>query len=510
MLLTQAEIEESLHDFSLTQEQRTADYLDWIWQPFAIPKLINSALPIIAGRIAYLLKIADKSTITGLEQNPDPRILTPLCTIELKGEFQQREIWSWSPEWDYLLARKDQAPELHTRMGEVITKFLNDSNIHSRWYLLFSNLSPRLQLDIFHRSINYRQPKIADWRNLFREVKYEFKNSWHYRLVLVFALAMSILAIVEIFIIMSRQPDNWTNGLLALAVLVLITFWTFLWQIEEKSEPTTFTSFGLFGFFYFWRELLQLFWKNGKSYWTFFDAVAVTGTFVGVIAGGAVVIAWNIGAVEFLALAGLVAGAAAGLVAGFVTLEDTFVKVEVWTATGIVAVAIVLSEFLIGAEAWAVVLAAFVILAGVIVLAVAGADEFTGGVAGGLALVGAWSGAWSGAWILAFNGAGVSAFAGALAGAFAGLGADVLGLKDKPNFLLQFFAIFAYPFFCWSPIVVYFSTLALLEFLSWQYTLLAWLTVLGVGTALWFRGQKLEEQARNPLKGILDQLKRLN
>jgi len=35
------------------------------------------------------------------------------------------------------------------------------------------------------------------------------------------------------------------------------------------------------------------------------------------------------------------------------------------------------------------------------------------------------------------------------------------------------------------------------------YTVLVWLTVLGIGTVLWMRGQKLEVQARNPLKGIL-------
>ena len=85
--------------------------------------------------------------------------------------------------------------------------------------------------------------------------------------------------------------------------------------------------------------------------------------------------------------------------------------------------------------------------------------------------------------------------------ALMGLGAWVRA-REQQDFV-RFFAIFAYPFFCWSPIVFCFSTLALLEFLSWQYTVLFWLAVLGVGTALWMRGQKLEEQARNPLKGIL-------
>ena len=98
-------------------------------------------------------------------------------------------------------------------------------------------------------------------------------------------------------------------------------------------------------------------------------------------------------------------------------------------------------------------------------------------------------------------GAGAGALALAVALALAGAGAGARA-KEKKDFI-RFLAIFAYPFFCWSPIVFCFSTLALLEFLSWQHTVLVWLTVLGVGTALWMRGQKLEEQARNPLKGIL-------
>ena len=81
--------------------------------------------------------------------------------------------------------------------------------------------------------------------------------------------------------------------------------------------------------------------------------------------------------------------------------------------------------------------------------------------------------------------------------------------KDKQDFG-KFLAVFALPFFSWSPLVIFFSALALRQFLSWQYTLLTWATVLGAGSALWLRGQRLEEQARNPLRGILDRAEKLN
>jgi hypothetical protein len=47
------EIEEALRDYKLTEQQHQADYLEWVWSPFNEPN--DSALPIIAGRIVYLM-----------------------------------------------------------------------------------------------------------------------------------------------------------------------------------------------------------------------------------------------------------------------------------------------------------------------------------------------------------------------------------------------------------------------------------------------------------------------
>lgn len=52
-LLHQPNVENVLRDYPLTEEQLRADKLDWIWEPFNEPA--NSALPIIAGRIAYFM-----------------------------------------------------------------------------------------------------------------------------------------------------------------------------------------------------------------------------------------------------------------------------------------------------------------------------------------------------------------------------------------------------------------------------------------------------------------------
>jgi NACHT domain len=73
--------------------------------------------------------------------------------------------------------------------------------------------------------------------------------------------------------------------------------------------------------------------------------------------------------------------------------------------------------------------------------------------------------------------------------------------KNKPD-SRRFLAALAFPFFCWLPITVCYSTLAFLNFLSeWQVALL-WVTIVLPCTLLWFYGQHKDYQARNPLQGI--------
>ena len=99
-------------------------------------------------------------------------------------------------------------------------------------------------------------------------------------------------------------------------------------------------------------------------------------------------------------------------------------------------------------------------------------------------------------------GVAVGAFAGAAA--LIGMGLGFWYRAKSKTDSLRFLAIFAFPFFCWFPIVVVFSTLFMLRFLTWQYTVLTWLIVLGTCTALWLYGQNKHRKASNPLKGILD------
>ncbi len=331
-----------------------------------------------------------------------------------------------------------------------------------RWQYLFSGLTPDLQFDLLYRLIKYRRPTEDDWRNLFRQAKYEFKTSCHYRLVLFLALAMSMVAIDEILQIIDLQPENWSNGLLYLAILVVILFWIFLWRgIEEKLEPTTFTSFGLFGFLTFWRELHRLFkeqivWAGAKPLMDYFTYTLYTLYILAFLLSQP----W----LEYL-LPALLGGRALAWILAFplvVVGAKARARALVEVRAFPLAMALLVAWTLLNALVWTLLRALL--------------EAFAWALPGGLA--------WAGfrAWIRA---------------------------KDKQDWG-RFLAVLAFPFFCWSPIVIYFSTLALLPSLSWQHTLFTWLTLIGFGAGLWLRGQKLEEQARNPLKGILDQTERLN
>jgi hypothetical protein len=131
------------------------------------------------------------------------------------------------------------------------------------------------------------------------------------------------------------------------------------------------------------------------------------------------------------------------------------------------------------------------------------------GVAMAVAVAGAW--VWAG--VLAVLGVMVMAaslpvavavaVAGYLVMVCTGIGVGIWHSKKIDNKIIKLFAFLSFPLFCWFPLVAYLSTTALLRFLPWHYVALTWLVVIATCTALWFRGQQLDYQSRNPLQGLI-------
>jgi len=110
--------------------------------------------------------------------------------------------------------------------------------------------------------------------------------------------------------------------------------------------------------------------------------------------------------------------------------------------------------------------------------------------------------------VVALEWAGVAmAVAGAVAGVIVfGLGIWYLAKEKTDLGWVRFLSILAFPWFCWLPIVFGFTSFALYHRLSWEWQSISlfWLVIFGFCTVLWVRGKKLEEKARNPLRGVLD------
>jgi hypothetical protein len=140
-------------------------------------------------------------------------------------------------------------------------------------------------------------------------------------------------------------------------------------------------------------------------------------------------------------------------------------------------------------------------------LALGGAGALALALAGALAGTGtlslAFAGALGGALAFAFAGAGAGAGTGNIVLVCTGIGLGIWHSKKVDNRIIKLFAFLSFPLFCWFTLVAYSSTTALLRFLPWQNVALTWFVVIATCTALWFRGQYLDYQSRNPLQDLI-------
>ncbi|MGH9754882.1 MAG: NACHT domain-containing protein, partial [Blastocatellia bacterium] len=86
-MLPLPDVEESLRDYALTQKQKNAEHLDWIWRPFEEPP--DSALPIIAGRVASLI---DQGATPDAPILLDARLVIPLCATKAGKGFDLKRL----------------------------------------------------------------------------------------------------------------------------------------------------------------------------------------------------------------------------------------------------------------------------------------------------------------------------------------------------------------------------------------------------------------------------------
>jgi hypothetical protein len=424
--------------------------LSWIWQPFENSSNLQFSASV--KKIAAAIIESSADDIPTITFELDPRLVIPLCAIQLQNEIDLTQLSSFKNELESV-----SIENLDAKI-EFVDRVLNKITPKQRWLYLFNSLTPELQFTLLSCLIDYRRPTRNDWRNLFEKIEYEFLKSQEYLGVLTVVFLLSHGSVIGIFAIMLSQPKSWVNGLMAITIVVVFSFLEVLWREfkakEEKSEPTLLMKLGLLGPWTFYREWQRLLGKN--LVWEGVTALyeAMVGTWAGA---------------ETWAGAAFVAGAGAAFVAG--------------AAAGA------------GAAAWA----AFV----------AGAAAAAGAAAWAAFVAGARAGAGAAAWAAFVAGAraGAAFVGGAGAGAiFCGLGIWYQAKEKKDLGWMRFLSVLAFPWFCWFPIVFGFTSFALYDRLSWGWRPISlfWLVVFGFCAVLWIRGKKLEEKARNPLRGVLD------
>ncbi len=309
--------------------------LNWIWQPFENSS--NFQFSATVKKVAAAIIESSADDIPKITFEVDPRLVIPLCAIQLQNEINLTQLSSFKNELESVsLENLDNKIEFVDRVLSKITP-------KQRWLYLFNSLTLELQFALLSRLINYRRPTRNDWRNLFEKIEYEFKKGREYLIVLTIVFLLSLGFVIEIFTIMLNQPKSWVNGWMAITIVVVLSFLrVLLIEIteEDKSEPTLLMQLGLLGPWTFCREWYRLFRKN--LVWEGITALyeAVFGPWA--VAG---VVAWNGGWALALAVAVLLTVAVASAVAGVVA----------WAVAWAVAVLLTVAAF--GTVTWAAAVA---------------------------------------------------------------------------------------------------------------------------------------------------------
>ena len=444
--------------------------LNWIWQPFENSSTLQFSATVKKVAAAIIESSADDIPTITFEL--DPRLVIPLCAIQLQDEINLTQLSSFKNELESV-----SIENLDNKI-EFVDRVLSKITPKQRWLYLFNSLTPELKFALLFRLINYRRPTRNDWRNLFEKIEYEFKKGREYLIVITVVFLLSLGSVIEIFAIMYSQLESWVNGLMAITIAIVLYFLIVLWREfkakEEKSElsePTLLMQLGLLGPWTFCREWYRLLRKN--LVWE-----GITALFDDPVRARA-------GAVVVTNVAMVVMGVAV-VIAGAVDWATAVVWVWVVALLGMGNIVLVIADW---DHDW---------------------DQYSDWH---------WDRYWKNVWIamlgtaylavvVALEWAGV-----AMAVAWAGAGVIVFGLgiwyraKEKTDLgWVRFLSILAFPWFCWFPIVFGFTSFALYHRLSWEWQSISlfWLVIFGLCTVLWVRGKELEEKARNPLRGILD------
>lgn len=259
-LLGSEAVESALRELDLTEQQKSDEWLDWVWAPFSGPEA--SALPIIAGRIGNLVlaEPADAPMVEVL----DPRLSLALCVASVESGVDLEPLWNWGKEStpreeirnlygilglmgmrekssverskaikDELLLLEESEflplPGFAFKDLEWLTKALN---VRGRLRRFIGMLKPAVGLKLLLKTIRGPVPTVEDWREVFKPSSFKFGRSWSFIVIGLLYLAITCVALYGVW---SGNDSLWIR-LSATLILVLNCYITIRLGAQEEPE----------------------------------------------------------------------------------------------------------------------------------------------------------------------------------------------------------------------------------------------------------------------------------
>jgi hypothetical protein len=247
-LFSQENVLEELRKQHINEECRAAPKYDWVWQPFDEPA--DSALPVIAGRMVYLIDLSSHRDEMAEGLYMDARIAVPVALLHQlsahlgTNDFTQRVIiaagGSKSPTARLGLLPMPDAEERTTNApAEDLADLLAESpnGAVAKFIRILMATPSGIRGELPSRLLKSPEPTVDDWVNIRKPITYNFNGSWHLRLAHSLAIVVTFVALLGIVYSFGRPAISWANVARALSIGVCVFTWFFAYVGGRGGEP---------------------------------------------------------------------------------------------------------------------------------------------------------------------------------------------------------------------------------------------------------------------------------
>jgi hypothetical protein len=234
--------EEALRSVSIRMK---GERLDWVWIPFG--QGTDDPVVKIVGRAAYLLDISADDSHPAAPKL-DPRLVIPICWVRAPLNFrlpiERKDLHvSFAEEVPYWNALVSAGLSAHHGTLLRAIDLPERRAFVARMIKLVTTINGVSRLTVDARSNPFR---IDDWERVNREARpYRFDTGWHYRVTVLCAMAVSLIAVRRAANIVALP---WAFGWFRWgAVVVIVWGWTYLIFRDVFSSPDMLLNFGVRG-----------------------------------------------------------------------------------------------------------------------------------------------------------------------------------------------------------------------------------------------------------------------